>query len=155
MRTARFFLAAAALVAATGALAQDTSLRANYGEVTLEAGFTPDPRVISLRAGGDISAQGAGSGCRGFITDAPDVRLFYEAGDYPLIISVDSSSDTTLVVNGPDGRWRCDDDSGVRGLNPSIRYNRPQSGRYEIWVGSYRAGTNARARLHISELRSQ
>ena len=154
MRTARFFLAAAALVAATGALAQDTSLRANYGEVTLEAGFTPDPRVISLRAGGDISAQGAGSGCRGFITDAPDVRLFYEAGDYPLIISVDAGADTTLVVNGPDGSFYCDDDSG-EGTNPSVRLNDPRSGRYEIWVGTYRSGYSQPARLHISEVGSQ
>lgn len=154
MKTARFFLAAAALVTATGALAQDTSLRANYGELSLQAGFADDPRVISLRAGGDISAQRAGSGCRGFITNAPDVRLFYEAGSLPLIISVDAGSDTTLVVNGPDGSFYCDDDSG-EGTNPSVRLNSPQSGRYEIWVGTYSSGNSQPARLYISEVSSQ
>ncbi|HYD14204.1 MAG TPA: hypothetical protein VEC11_15270 [Allosphingosinicella sp.] len=154
MKTARFFLAAVALIPATGALAQNTSLRANYGEITLESGFTPDPRIISLRAGGDISAQRAGSGCRGFITNAPDVRLHYEAGSLPLIISVDADSDTTLVVNGPNGEFYCDDDSG-EGVNPSVRLNNPQSGRYEIWVGTYSSGVSQPARLHISEVRSR
>ena len=154
MKTARFFLAAATLVCASGALAQDTSLRANYGEISLESGFANDPRVIALRAGGDISARRAGSGCNGFITDAPDVRLHYDAGSLPLIISVDADSDTTLVVNGPDGSFYCDDDSG-EGVNPSIRLNNPGSGRYEIWVGTYRSGNSQPARLHISEISSQ
>ena len=155
MKTARFVLAAMSLagIAAT-ASAQNTSLRANYGEITLESGFTPDPRVISLRAGGDISAQRAGSGCTGYITNAPDVRLHYEAGSLPLIISVDAGSDTTLVVNGPDGSFYCDDDSG-EGTNPSVRLNSPESGRYEIWVGTYRSGNSQPARLHISEVSSR
>lgn len=139
---------------AVPAAAQDTTLQANYGEVELEAGFTPDPRVISLRAGGSIAASAARSDCRGFITDAPDVRLRYDAGSFPLIISVGSDSDTTLVVNGPDGTWYCDDDSG-EGSNPSIRIENPQAGRYEIWVGTYRAGATQDARLNISEVRSQ
>lgn len=154
MRTARFFLAAIALTCATGATAQNTGLRANYGEISLESGFTPDPRVISLQAGGDISAQRAGSGCRGFITNAPDVRLHYDAGSLPLIISVDAGSDTTLVVNGPNGEFYCDDDSG-EGTNPSIRLNNPGSGRYEIWVGTYASGRVQPARLHISEVSSR
>ena len=31
------------------------------------------------------------------------------------------SSDTTLVVNGPDGRWYCDDDGGNGSLNPALQ----------------------------------
>jgi len=154
MKTARFFLAAITLTCASGALAQDTGLRANYGEIELESGFTPDPRVISLRAGGDIAARRAGAGCNGFITDPPDVRLHYDAGSLPLIISVDAGSDTTLVVNGPDGSFYCDDDSG-EGVNPSVRLNRPQSGRYEIWVGTYSSGNSQPARLYISEVSSR
>jgi hypothetical protein len=154
MKTARFFLAAAALTCTSAALAQNTALRANYGELELSAGFTPDPQVVNLSAGGTISAQRAGSGCRGFITNAPDVRLHYDAGNYPLIISVDAGADTTLVVNGPDGSFYCDDDSG-EGTNPSVRLNNPQSGRYEIWVGTYASGRTQPARLHISEVSSQ
>ncbi len=155
MKTARFLLVAAALACASAAVAQDTSADPNYGTLSLEAGFANDPRVVSLRAGGNLPASEAGSNCRGFITDAPDVRLHYDAGSLPLIISVDADSDTTLVVNAPDGSFYCDDDGGENGLNPSVRFNRPQSGRYEIWVGTYSAGVSRPARLHISELGSQ
>ena len=144
-----------ACAAALPAVAQDFNARPNYGELTLESGFTPDPRVINLRAGGDRDAQNLSSSCRGSITNAPDVRLHYDAGSLPLIISVASGADTTLVVNAPDGSYYCDDDGGVNGLNPAVRFNRPQSGRYEIWVGTYSSGTTQPAELHISEVGSQ
>ena len=137
------------------AAAQDLNGRPNYGEVSLESGFTPDPRVVALRAGGSQAASGFRSDCRGFVTSAPDVRLHYDAGSLPLIISVAAAADTTLVVNAPDGSWHCDDDGGVTGLNPSVRFNNPGGGRYEIWVGTYRAGVTQEAQLHISEVRSQ
>ena len=127
---------------------------ANYGTVTLSAGFTPDPQRISMRAGGTIDAQNIASHCRGFVTRAPDVELSYRAGSLPLILSVESTSDTTLVVNGPDGRWYCDDDSGNSGANPSLRINNPMSGTYDVWVGTYSSGMSQPARLDISELYS-
>ena len=148
--------ASAAAIFSIPAAAQNVNGRPNYGTVNLRTGFTPDPRVVPVVSGGNIEASRIRGDCRGFISGSPDVRLVFNTqGNLPLIISVDSSADTTLVVNGPDGRFLCDDDGGVSGLNPSIRINRPRSGRYEIWVGSYRAGSNDRARLHISELRSQ
>ena len=156
MSTARMILAALSLACVTGpAVAQNTNADPNYGTINLSAGFNNDPRVIALRAGGDIAAQRAGSGCSGFITNAPDVRLTYEAGSLPLIISVASESDTTLVVNAPDGSFYCDDDGGVNGSNPMVRFSTPQAGRYEIWVGTYRSGSPQPARLHISEVGSQ
>lgn len=127
---------------------------ANYGTVTLSAGFTPDPRRISMRAGGTIDAQNIASHCRGFVTRAPDVELSYSAGSLPLILSVESSSDTTLVVNGPDGRWYCDDDGGNGSLNPALHITNPMSGTYDVWVGTYSSGTSQPARLDISELYS-
>ena len=152
----RIKLAAICLAALSApAAAQNFDGNPNYGTVTLKSGFTPDPQVTSLRAGGNLDAANLSSSCRGFITDAPDLRLHYEAGNYPLIISVASESDTTLVVNGPDGSWYCDDDGGVNGLNPSVRFNDPSNGRYEIWVGTYRSGQTQPARLHISEVSSQ
>lgn len=137
------------------AAAQNPSAEPNYGEVRLQAGFTPDPRVVALRAGGDLPASRIRADCRGFVTDAPDLKLHYDAGSFPLIISVAAAADTTLVVNGPDGAWHCDDDGGVNGLNPSIRFDNPRGGRYDIWIGTYRAGATQDARLHISEVRSQ
>jgi hypothetical protein len=155
---ARFVAAGVALaaVATAGiATAQDFNANPNYGTINLNAGFTPDPQVIQLQSGGNIDAQSISSSCRGFISNAPDVRLNYSSGSYPLILSVASGADTTLVVNAPDGTWYCDDDAGVNGLNPMVRFNRPQSGRYEIWVGTYGGARLENAQLHISELYSQ
>ena len=147
-------LAAAMLVAAP-ALAQDFDAEPNYGTVNLVSGFTPDPYVVRLQSGGDIDTSRLNNNCRGFISNAPDVRLNYDAGSLPLYISVNSSADTTLVINGPDGSWYCDDDGGTRGLNPSIRFETPQSGRYELWVGTYGSAELRNAQLNISELYSQ
>lgn len=156
-------LAAVALALSACASIQQTSgggplnydAQPNYGTMSLAAGFTPDPRVVSLRAGGDVDARSLHSTCSGYVTSAPDVRLNYQSGSLPLIVSVAANADTTLVVNAPDGSWYCNDDGGVNGLNPSVRFNSPMSGRYEIWVGTYQAGATQPARLHVSEVSSQ
>lgn len=155
---ARIIAAGAALaaVALTGAAsAQDFNANPNYGTVNLTSGFTPDPYVVNVQSGGSLNAQGISQSCRGFISNAPDVRLVYSSGNLPLIISVNSSTDTTLVVNAPDGSWYCSDDEGVNGMNPMVRFNNPQGGRYEIWIGTYGSSSLAPAQLHISELYSQ
>ena len=48
-------LAAAALSPAV-AHAQNAGLTANFGEIRLNAGFTPDPYRVSITAGGSIDA---------------------------------------------------------------------------------------------------
>jgi len=148
--------AAVAALALTGvAAAQDYGLSPSYGSISLRAGFTPDPYTVSLQSGGSINASNSiGGSCRGYIANAPDFRVQYSSGSFPLIISVASSSDTTLVVNGPDGRWYCDDDGGD-GLNPSLNFGSPQSGQYDIWVGTYGGSSLQNATLYISELYSQ
>lgn len=127
----------------------------NYGTISLSAGFVPDPVTVNLSSGGTYDASMISSSCRGYIAGPPDVRLHYQAGSLPLILSVSSSTDTTLVVNGPNGQWYCDDDGGAYGLNPALRFDYPQSGQYDIWVGTYGSATYAPATLHISELYSQ
>ena len=150
------FAAALCAVSAAPSVAQDVNSAPNYGTVNLSTGFSPDPRVVSVRSGGNVNAESISSDCRGFISNAPDVRLVFSAGSsLPLIISASSSADTTLVVNAPDGNWYCDDDGGNEGLNPSVRFNSPMSGRYEIWVGTYGNASLQPAELHISELYSE
>ena len=149
-----YLLGFAAIAIAAPAAAQDPSAASLNGQLTLSSGFTNDPRVINVVAGGTIAASDVSSNCAGFVANNPDFKLNYTAGSLPLIISVASNSDTTLVINGPDGRWYCNDDGG-NGHNPSVRFNNPQSGRYDIFVGTYRAGTPAPGRLHISEVTSQ
>jgi hypothetical protein len=148
-------LTACATVSDSSGTLPDYSASPTYGTVSLSAGFPSDPRVVSLQSGGPIPASNISPSCEGYVARAPDVRLIYHAGELPLILSVASSADTTLVVNSPGGQWYCDDDSGTNGVNPSLRFSRPVSGQYDIWVGTYGGtGTNS-ARLHISEVSSQ
>ncbi|WP_417490509.1 peptidase S1 [Maricaulis sp.] len=139
-------LAAAAL---TGlASAQDYSLPPTFGSVSLNPGFLPDPHQAQLVAGGTIDASSLGSNCVGMIANAPDYRLQYGEGGSQLFIGVTSSADTTLVVNGPDGSWYCNDDTD--GLNPLVGGAGPMAGQYDIWVGTYGSDT-AQATLFITE----
>jgi ABC-type glycerol-3-phosphate transport system substrate-binding protein len=157
-RTARILAASAALlaVAAGAAIAQDFSANPTYATLNLTTGFQPDPNVVNVQSGGNINAQNLNSSCQGFIANAPDVRVNYTAGNqYPLIISVAAQADTTLVVNGPDGQWYCDDDGGVNGLNPAIRFNHPSSGQYDVWIGTYGSSNLQPAQLNVSEVSSQ
>lgn len=141
----------------------DFSLPPAFGSVSLRAGFTPDPYSVEIIVGGEISASRAMSGynigrggdgrCRGNIAEAPDFRVQYRAGgSLPLIFRAVAGFDSTLVVNGPDGVWYCDDDSG-EGRQAELQWDNPQSGQYDIWVGAY-SSTNdyETAVLEISEL---
>ena len=130
----------------------DPDGEAFYGDVALDAGFTPDPFELDLAAGGSADASELASGCAGGIGSRPDVRLVFEAGVLPLnIYAYAASDDLTLVVRDPSGRYRCSDD--VDGLNPAVLIDGPASGTYEIWVGVWGgAGTFADATLAISEL---
>lgn len=129
----------------------------NYGEVALRSADFPDPHVLDLDAGGYVDMQGRLEACPGYITERPDYRVHYEPDEHaaPLIFSVNSDVDTTLVINGPDGRWYCDDDSGVRGANPMLMFDTPRGGQYDVWVGLYPEPGTAPARLVISEHVSQ
>jgi len=137
-----------------GAHAQNLSQPPTYGSVNLSTGFTSDPYSVRLSAGGTIDArQTLGGSCRGMIASPPDFQLYYNAGRvYPLHIFVQSGADTTLVINDPDGNWRCNDD-GMGNLNPLVSYTNPPSGRYDIWVGTLWSSAGLpHATLFISEL---
>ncbi len=132
----------------------DTSLDPTYGSVSLASGFTPDPHTVKLRSGGSVDASNLGDSCRGYVASAPDYRVNYDGGSLPLIISANADVDVTLVVNDPNGNWVCDDDSG-EGLNPSLRFEKPLSGQYDVWVGTYSDTSNENATLSVSELYSE
>ena len=133
--------------------AVDISQRATYGDVSLSSGFTPDPYRIDMFSGGDVDATTIADGCVGMVARAPDFQVTYSAGSLPLIFGVTSANDTTLVINGPNGRWYCDDDGGD-GTNPLMSIPDPQSGVYDVFVGAY-GGNGAAAQLYITELNSQ
>ncbi|WP_417468775.1 peptidase S1 [Maricaulis sp.] len=125
-----------------------------FGSVNLRAGFTPDPFRVAITSGGAISASSISSGCRGWVANTMDYQVHYAAGSFNLSFSATSSSDTTLLIQAPNGSLYCDDDSG-NGLNPIVTIGNPVSGTYSVWVGSYQNGEYARATLSISELGRQ
>ncbi len=130
--------------------AQNPGAPAAYGEVRLNGGFVPDPHTVSLTAGG--STTPSVNGCAyGRVANAPDVKLHYSGnGSRTLYFYATSGADVTLLINLPNGSWRCDDDSHT-GTNPLVTVTNAPSGRYDIWVGTYRESTSP-AQLMISEL---
>ncbi|MEQ8404698.1 MAG: hypothetical protein RKE49_06335 [Oceanicaulis sp.] len=150
----RSIAAAAGLAAAVAgtAAAQDWTRPAAFGGTELSSGFSPDPHVRNLTAGGTIRAAARFSNCTGYIADAPDYSVSYQAGGFPLIFTADSDRDTTLIINDPNGDWWCDDDGAQEPLNPMIRFDQPASGRYDVWVGTYASGAGVPAALFISEI---
>ena len=150
MRTVLLASAVAAAlmaVAATSAAAQNPASTATSGGTRVRAGFTPDPIQVRIYSGGSIDASRLGGRCVGMIASAPDYEFTYTAGSFPLSFGVVSDGDTSLVINGPDGRWYCNDDS--QGLNPVLSWGRPPSGSYDVWVGA--VGEPASSTLLISE----
>ncbi len=148
------------LLVAVTAAAQTRSLiaggsRSHAGTVALAGGFEPSPHEVSVRSGGnlDVRSMNLGPDCRGFATDRPDVILRYSApAEHLALYARALTGDITMIVHGPDGRWRCDDD-GAGGTNPRIDIEAPPAGQYDVWIGSYRAEQTLAATLQISEAR--
>lgn len=134
----------------------DWTLAPNYGSTELTSGFTPDPFEQAVTSGGPIDASYLGGDCRGFATAAPDFDVTYEAGSLTLLrfyFVADAAEDTTLIINAPDGSWYCNDDAPGT-IDPMYDFTNPQSGLYDVWVGSYQQGTNVEGVLYVTELES-
>lgn len=143
-------VAAVALLASTPAIAQDASGEPVFGQVTLNAGFDDGaPFQRRFRGGGPNDASHLPGNCTGNVGTPPDFRVTYNAGSSPLIFRSVSNADTALVINGPDGRWYCDDDS-FGDLDAEYRFNRPQSGVYDVWIAVIN-GREADATFVVSE----
>ena len=143
---------AAALVCVGGdrAASQDVSKAPTFGSARLKAGFEPDPfKVPDVISGGDIQTDKGG--LQAWISNAPDYRLNYTAGEFKLTIKFVGTGDTTLLINTPDGKWVADDDSDGN-LNPRITFATPKSGQYDIWVGTV-PKKNEKGTLIITELK--
>ena len=150
MRRTILLVAAAVAALSTTASAQNVGRNPSFGTLNLSSGFANDPRIVNVTAGGQRNAEGLGDGCVGSIADAPDVRVNYQAGSLPLHFFVTSGQDTTLVINGPDGQWYCNDDTN--GVDPVVTFADPGSGQYDIYIGHYGQGAHVPAQLHVSEV---
>ena len=127
------------------------SLPPNYGSTSLVSGFVPDPYTVGITSGGPVSVSYLGGGCTGWATSAPDFSVNYTAGAFPLLrFYFIGGGDTTMIINTPGGSYVCVDDS-FGTLNPTIDFNSPSSGRYDIWIGSYNSGASIGGTLHVTE----
>ena len=77
----------------------------------------------------------------GHIIESPDFTLQYDDQDLErgLLISVDGTCDTVLLVNSATAEWLFDDDSDES--NPALMIENAPSGQYDIWVGTFGTDT--------------
>lgn len=112
----------------------NASAQPSFGYIDVAGRF--GTQSFDLQAGGTLRASSVVAQCEGFIADAPDYTIDYSGrGRTPLDLAVNSHTDTTMVVVGPDGAIYCDDDTN--GLNPALSLHNPQAGLYAVWVGTF------------------
>lgn len=104
------------------------------------------PASMAIEAGGADRNPIPGSGCSGFIRSGAPLATVEHSGG-PLAVYVTSTTDTTLLVADPSGRWQCSDDA--QGINPAVVYANAPAGTYAVWVGTFSAAAaGAAAQLH-------
>ena len=127
---------------ATPAAAQaatDDSMEASadaFLTINTEAGFPLDPFLVSVQAGGPITATTLSEDCAGYISEAPVVTANYQGEADLLKVFFYSDHNTTLVVETPDGDYLCNDDTSTLLLDPTIAITQPVPGAYNVWVGN-------------------
>lgn len=132
----------------------DFSEPPTFGSANLSSGFLPDPYTVSMISGGEVDVGPLGGGCVGYAAVAPDFRLHWSGTGSQLRVMfiADDGGDTTLLVNQPDTSWRCNDDAAAGTLDPMVTIDGPMEGQYDIWVGSFDAGSYIAGTLYITEL---
>lgn len=131
----------AVLSGATVGLAQT----ANFGSLTLSSqkptgslagavgGSTSLPAIIS-------NVDRHNNRCLGFGDPSPDHILVLQQDFSRLSLRVNSGgTETTLVIQGPDGVVRCGAGGGGR-KDASLADTDWKAGRYKVWVGSLTPG---------------
>ncbi|TNC73782.1 peptidase S1 [Rubellimicrobium roseum] len=143
-----FAAAALSVLAAAPALAcPNWEASPSFGQIDLSAGFMPDPYVRNITAGGryDLAGCFGSNGWGGSVASKPDFDLYWSGNSSALTISVNSGSDTVLLINAPDGEWYYSDDPAA------ITFRSPQQGLYDIWIGSYGGHSGIPGQLVITE----
>jgi hypothetical protein len=127
------------------------SLPPVFGSTALTSGFVPDPFTVGITGGGPVNVSYLGAGCTGFTSAAPSFSVNYTAGAFPLLrFYFIGTADTTMVINTPSGSYVCVDDS-FGTLNPTLDFNSPSSGRYDVWIGTFASGGSAGGTLYVTE----
>ncbi|MGB5268350.1 MAG: hypothetical protein WBN30_17285 [Polyangiales bacterium] len=122
-----------------------------FGVVPLHAGFSPDPRVVSGNALGEVRASSIHRKCKGWISEKPDYLLEADTAFFNLHVLGRSRSDTLLVVRKPSGSVLCNDNrNGTK--DPMLQSHFP-IGTAQVWIGVHDKGAAADYRLGFSEVK--
>lgn len=108
-----------------------------YLTLDMQAGFALDPFLVSLNGGGEVDAATLDPACVGYINDKPVLTANWEGAVDFLRIFFYSDSDSTLVIQQPDGAYLCADDVDENVLDAELVAEQPVAGTYKIWIGSY------------------
>lgn len=120
----------------------------NYGSAALNS--ANPPYVVAVIGGGVQDASKADPSCVGAVSAQPDFRFDWGGAAIPLRLFVTGEGDPTLVVLGPDGVFRCNDDSNYS-VFPTVDIPAALPGAYAVWVGNYDAAATAPGQLTITE----
>ncbi|BAZ14287.1 hypothetical protein NIES4071_61270 [Calothrix sp. NIES-4071] len=130
---------------------------ANFGTVSLAPGFDTATSLVSGYTGGSYSLSAITNRdvnnkvCIGFADPTPDHIIVLQKNFSNLRIAVDSSgSDTTLLVQAPDGKIYCGDDTG-RLKDASVTLSQWQEGSYKVWVGVFNPGVKINYTLSVQQ----
>ncbi len=123
------------------------------GALTLGPGFMPDPQMRAGNVTGTVSVAGYGDNkgnpCVGYVPSQPS-HVFNAASEFPYLrVTVQSGSDTVMVVRSPAGDFVCVDDT--YGFDPSVEGSFA-AGSWRIWVGTYNPGETASYAIQFSEI---
>lgn len=130
---------------------------ANFASLTLAPGFSAAKGVVNGITAGSFSLTSLqnrdihNQPCIGYGSPNPDHIIVLQK-DFPhLRLQVNSGGkDTTLVVEGPDGVFRCGDDTGAS-KDASIDDTKWQAGPYKVWVGAIDTGRRWNYTLSASQ----
>jgi hypothetical protein len=128
---------------------------ANFGTISLAPGFDTVTASLSGYTGGSYSLSAISNrdvnnkACIGFADPTPDHIVVLQKDFSNLKIAVNSrGSDTTLLIQAPDGKIYCGDDSGKR-KDASIAVSKLKAGTYKVWVGSFNPGIKVNYTLSV------
>lgn len=122
----------------------------SFGDATLSPVDLIEAHAMALLAGGPVDATALGGDCSGYVAAAPDYRIEL-SGELPaLLISFeadDPDEPVSLIVNAPDGRWRCSSEASPHSL---LTLTPGAVGQYDFWIGSTRRDTFVPGRLRVA-----
>ncbi|MDI1429816.1 hypothetical protein [Polyangium sorediatum] len=123
------------------------------------ASVNAQPRPLPLGPDGSGSAAGIAigakpasellEGCAGFVGEEAnfEVQVDTERPSLRLRIESPPPSDAVLVVQLPDGSYRCNDDASPRDFQSQLDIENPALGTYRVWIGTF---TNPSFTLSVS-----